>query len=168
MPVARLSAEWGAETVIQQRQLGTGHAVLQGEAALDGFAGTLLVLFGDTPLLTPQTLRRLVERAQTDADIAALGFRAREPKGYGRMIIEGGALLRIVEEKDAAEAERKVDLCFAGMLAAPAPGVFSLLHEIDNQNAQGEFYLTDLIAIARTHDLRAGVSRRHAKRKCSA
>lgn len=155
--VARLGTEWGAETVIQQRQLGTGHAVLQGEAALAGFAGTLLVLFGDTPLLTPQTLHRLVECAQTDADIAALGFRAREPKGYGRMITERGALLRIVEDKDAGETDRKIDLCFAGMLAAPAPGVFSLLREIGNQNAQGEFYLTDLIAIARKHDLRAGV-----------
>jgi bifunctional UDP-N-acetylglucosamine pyrophosphorylase/glucosamine-1-phosphate N-acetyltransferase len=155
--VARLGAEWGAETVIQPRQLGTGHAVLRGESALAGFTGTLLVLFGDTPLLTPQTLRRLVESAQADAGIAALGFRAREPKGYGRMITEGGALLRIVEEKDAGEAEQKVDLCFAGMLAAPAPRVFSLLREIGNQNAQGEFYLTDLIAVARKHDLRVGV-----------
>ena len=156
-PVLRLSAECGAEAVIQQRQLGTGHAVLQGEAPLAGFAGTLLVLFGDTPLLTPQTLLRLVDCAQTDAGIAALGFRARDPKGYGRMITERGTLLRIVEDKDAGDAERKIDLCFAGMLAAPAPGIFSLLHKIGNQNVQGEFYLTDLIEIARRHDLLVGV-----------
>ena len=155
--VARLGAEWGAETVIQGRQLGTGHAVLQSESALAGFTGTLLVLFGDTPLLTPKTLAALVHSAQENAGITALGFRAREPKGYGRMVTERGSLLRIVEDRDAGEAERKIDLCFAGMLAAPAPGIFSMLHEIGNQNAQGEFYLTDLIEIARRHDLRVGV-----------
>ncbi len=151
--VARLSAEWGAETVIQQRQLGTGHAVLQAESALQGFDGTLLVLFGDTPLLTAATLARLVGHAHA-AGVAALGFRPADPKGYGRMIVEGNALLRIVEDRDADAAERKVNLCFAGMIAGRAPGVFGLLHEVENRNAQGEFYLTDVIAIARRHELK--------------
>lgn len=148
--VARLASEWGAESLVQQRQLGTGHAVLQSEAALTGFDGILLVLFGDTPLLTGATLRRLVQAAD-QFGMAALGFRAAEPKGYGRMIVEGDELFRIVEEKDATQAEREVDLCFAGMLAARSPAIFRLLHEVGNSNAQGEFYLTDVTAIARRH-----------------
>jgi bifunctional UDP-N-acetylglucosamine pyrophosphorylase/glucosamine-1-phosphate N-acetyltransferase len=155
--VDRLTAEWGGEPVLQQRQLGTAHAVLQAEPALKGFDGTVVVLFGDTPLLTAETIRRLVEAVEDEKIIAALGFRAAHPKGYGRMIIDNGTLTRIVEEKDATPEERKIDLCFAGMLAARAPGVFRLLHEIDNRNAQGEYYLTDIIAIARRQQMRCQV-----------
>jgi len=154
--IARLACEWGAESLVQQRQLGTGHAVLQSEAALTGFGGILLVLFGDTPLLTEQTLRRLVQAAD-QYGMAALGFRAAQPKGYGRMIVEGDELFRIVEEKDATESERQVDLCFAGMLAARSPGIFQLLHQIGNSNAQGEFYLTDVTAIARRQGIQCKV-----------
>lgn len=154
--VARLASEWGAESLVQQRQLGTGHAVLQSEAPLAGFDGILLVLFGDTPLLTGETLRRLVQAAD-QCGMAALGFRAAEPKGYGRMIVEGDELFRIVEEKDATGAEREVDLCFAGMLAARSPAIFRLLHEVGNSNAQGEFYLTDVTAIARRHGVQCKV-----------
>ncbi len=146
--VAHLASEWGAESIVQERQLGTGHAVLQSESPLAGFDGILLVLFGDVPLLTGQTLRRLVQAADQHG-MAALGFRAAEPKGYGRMIVEGDELFRIVEEKDATESEREVDLCFAGMLAARTPAIFQLLHQVGNNNAQGEFYLTDVTAIAR-------------------
>lgn len=151
--VAALTREWGGEAVTQQRQLGTGHAVLQAEPALRDFHGTALVLFGDTPLLTPGTLRRLVDCAQTGSGVAALGFRAANPRGYGRMIVEAGELQRIVEDRDASEAERAVNLCFAGMLAADARQLFGMLREVGNDNAQGEFYLTDVIAIARRHGL---------------
>jgi bifunctional UDP-N-acetylglucosamine pyrophosphorylase/glucosamine-1-phosphate N-acetyltransferase len=156
VPAAALAKEWGAETVVQQRQLGTGHAVLAAEAALKGFSGNLLVLYGDTPILTAGTLSRLVARLK-DADIAALGFRAADPTGYGRMVCQGDRLSRIVEDKDATPEERRNDLCFAGMLAGKAAKVFELLHGVGNQNAQGEFYLTDLIAIAGARKLKCAV-----------
>ena len=155
--VAKLGNEWGAETVVQDRQLGTGHAVLQAAKPLADFDGNLLVLYGDTPLLSAATLKRLIGSLGAGADLTALGFRAADPGGYGRMIVENGALLRIVEHKDAKPDERRIDLCFAGMLAGPARTIFGLLREVDNSNAQGEFYLTDLIEIARKHGLRCAV-----------
>ena len=155
--VARLASEWGAETVVQERQLGTGHAVLAGEKPLAGFDGNLLVLFGDAPLLTPATLSRLTARLESGADLSALGFRAADPAGYGRMVAEGDSLIRIVEDKDASADERRINLCFAGMLAGRAGTIFDLLHGIDNRNAQSEFYLTDIIAIARSRGLRCAI-----------
>jgi bifunctional UDP-N-acetylglucosamine pyrophosphorylase / glucosamine-1-phosphate N-acetyltransferase len=155
--VAALSKEWGAETAVQDRQLGTGHAVLATKPALGDFPGNVLVLFGDAPLLTAATLGRLVKSLQAGADIATLGFQAANPTGYGRMITEGDALIRIVEEKDASAEERKIARVFAGMLAGKAATVFELLSKVGNQNAQGEFYLTDLIAIARGRGLKCAV-----------
>jgi len=155
--VAKLAAEWGAEAVVQERQLGTGHAVLAAEQALHDFDGNLLVLFGDAPLLTAATLGRLTTRLGAGADIAALGFNAADPTGYGRMIAEEGRLIRIVEHKDASADERGVALCFAGMLAGRAAVVFDLLHRVGNRNAQGEFYLTDVIAIAKKSGLHCAV-----------
>jgi bifunctional UDP-N-acetylglucosamine pyrophosphorylase/glucosamine-1-phosphate N-acetyltransferase len=125
--VVKLAREWGAEAVVQDRQLGTGHAVLSAEQALAGFDGNLLVLFGDAPLLTAATLANLTGRLGADADLAALGFRAADPTGYGRMIVQGDSLQRIVEHKDASAAERQIDLCFAGMLAGKAKTLFALL-----------------------------------------
>jgi len=81
-------------------------------------------------------------------DVAAFGFRAANPTGYGRMVAKGDSLIRIVEQKDASEDERRIDLCFAGMLAGRAKLIFELLHRVGNSNAQGEFYLTDVISIA--------------------
>jgi bifunctional UDP-N-acetylglucosamine pyrophosphorylase / glucosamine-1-phosphate N-acetyltransferase len=152
-PVAALAKEWGAEAVVQDRQLGTGHAVLAARPPLAGFPGNLLILFGDAPLLTAATLARLTQRLNEGVDIAALGFRASDPTGYGRMVCEGDALQRIVEQKDATDAERRITLAFAGMLAGNAFTIFELLTKVGNQNAQGEFYLTDLIAIARGRGL---------------
>jgi bifunctional UDP-N-acetylglucosamine pyrophosphorylase/glucosamine-1-phosphate N-acetyltransferase len=155
--VKQLAAEWGAETVVQERQLGTGHAVLSCEASLAGFDGNLMVLFGDAPLLTAATLSRLTARLESGADLTALGFRAADPAGYGRMVVEGDQLIRIVEDKDASHDERRIDLCFAGMLAGRANAIFDLLHGIDNRNAQSEFYLTDVIAIARKRSLHCAI-----------
>ena len=155
--VGELAKQWGAETVVQDRQLGTGHAVLQAQKPLAAFDGNVLVLFGDAPLLTQETLGRLTARLGTNADIAALGFRAADPSGYGRMIAEGDSLIRIVEQKDAGPDERRVDLCFAGMLAGNARLLFDLLGQVDNRNAQGEFYLTDVIALARSRGLKCAV-----------
>jgi bifunctional UDP-N-acetylglucosamine pyrophosphorylase/glucosamine-1-phosphate N-acetyltransferase len=155
--VQALARESGAGAVEQDRQLGTGHAVLAGERALAGFDGDLLVLFGDAPLLSVATLKRLTRRLTEGADISALGFRAADPTGYGRMIAEGDNLIRIVEHKDASADERRIDLCFAGMLAGKARMLFELLHQVDNKNAQGEFYLTDVIAVARRKGLHCAV-----------
>jgi bifunctional UDP-N-acetylglucosamine pyrophosphorylase/glucosamine-1-phosphate N-acetyltransferase len=151
--VAELSCDWDAESVVQESQLGTGHAVLAAEKTLSGFDGNLLVLFGDAPLLSAATLGRLIARLKQGADISALGFRAADPFGYGRMIAEGDSLVRIVEHKDANADERSIDLCFAGMLAGRARLIFELLHQVDDRNAQNEFYLTDVIAIARRRGL---------------
>jgi bifunctional UDP-N-acetylglucosamine pyrophosphorylase/glucosamine-1-phosphate N-acetyltransferase len=155
--VTRLATEWGAETVVQERQLGTGHAVLAGEKPLAGFDGNLMVLFGDAPLLTQATLSRLTARLESGTDLTALGFRAANPAGYGRMVVERDRLIRIVEDKDASEDERRIDLCFAGMLAGRAAAIFDLLHQVDNRNVQSEFYLTDVIAIARSRGLRCAI-----------
>ena len=148
--VAALVKTSGGEPVVQDRQLGTGHAVLAAESALRGFTGNLLILFGDAPLLTAATLQRLLAHLSSGADIAGLGFRAKDPTGYGRMVVEEGRLLRIVEDKDASAGERRIDLCFAGMMAGKAETLLELLHRVENRNAQGEFYLTDVIA--RAHD----------------
>jgi bifunctional UDP-N-acetylglucosamine pyrophosphorylase/glucosamine-1-phosphate N-acetyltransferase len=94
-------------------------------------------------------LRRLIGRLGRDAEIAALGFRAADPTGYGRMVCDGNRLLAIVEHKDANAEERRIDLCFAGILAGKAQVLFDLLRRVENQNSQGEFYLTDVIALAR-------------------
>jgi bifunctional UDP-N-acetylglucosamine pyrophosphorylase/glucosamine-1-phosphate N-acetyltransferase len=151
--VSALAAKWNAQTAIQKQQLGTGHAVMAAESALKNFSGNVLVLFGDAPLVTTATLQKLVARLGA-ADIAALAFRPADPTGYGRMVTKGEVLERIVEHKDAGEDERRIGLCFAGPLAGKAGTVFELLTAIDNRNAQGEYYLTDLIAAAKQKGLR--------------
>ena len=155
--VAALAREWGAEVAVQEKQLGTGHAVLAAEPLLSGFGGKLLVLFGDAALTTVETLNRLASKAGAGADLSALGFRAADPAGYGRMVAEGDTLIRIVEHKDATPEERRIDLCNAGPVAGPARKIFELLHRIGNKNAQGEFYLTDLFAIARAVGLKTAI-----------
>jgi len=155
--VTKLANLSGAEAVVQDRQFGTGHAVLAAEKALSGFDGIVLVLFGDAPLLTAKTLGRLIGRLGSGSHLAALGFRAADPTGYGRMVAKGDSLIRIVEQKDASEDERRIDLCFAGMLAGRAKLIFELLHQVGNANAQGEFYLTDVIRIAAERGLNAAI-----------
>ena len=155
--VADLALSRGATWVVQDRQLGTGHAVLCAENALMDFDGDVVVLFGDTPLLTAKTLGRLPTSLDAGADVAALGFRPADPTGYGRMIVDGGNLTRIVEHKDADEAERTVPLCFAGMLAAKARRLFELLKEVGSDNAQKEIYLTAIIAAAQEKKMTCAV-----------
>jgi bifunctional UDP-N-acetylglucosamine pyrophosphorylase/glucosamine-1-phosphate N-acetyltransferase len=143
-----------AETVVQDERLGTGHAVLTAEAALGARAGDpdteVLVALGDTPLVTPGTFDRLRRRrAEADADIAVLGFHPEDPGGYGRLICDdAGRLRRIVEAKDATPEELAVGACHAGMVCARAPALFDLLRRVDNANAKGEYYLTDIVALA--------------------
>ena len=153
-----------APTVVQGEPLGTGHAVLAAAESLGALAGDpeaeVVVALGDTPLVTSNTFDRLRRRrAEVGADIAVLGFHPDEPGGYGRLICDqAGRLRRIVEAKDATPEERAVGACHAGMVCARASVLFDLLGRVDNANAKGEYYLTDIVALAD----RAGLTATHA------
>ncbi|MCL7465358.1 bifunctional UDP-N-acetylglucosamine diphosphorylase/glucosamine-1-phosphate N-acetyltransferase GlmU [Phaeovulum sp. NW3] len=143
-----------AQVVIQAEQLGTGHAVAQALPALADFDGRVLVLYGDTPFIRPETLETL---AASTADVAVLGFEAADPGRYGRLIARGHDLDRIVEFKDATDAERAVTLCNSGVIACNAHLLASLVDGLSNDNAAGEYYLTDIVAAARAQGLSAAV-----------
>jgi len=145
-----------AQIVVQTEQLGTAHAVAQARLALDGFQGDVIVLYGDTPFIQPETLDRIVE-ARTTHDLVVLGFEASDPERYGRLIMQGETLERIVEFKDATTQERAIHLCNSGVIACDASLLFDLIDAIGNNNAAGEYYLTDAIAIARDKGLSATV-----------
>jgi bifunctional UDP-N-acetylglucosamine pyrophosphorylase/glucosamine-1-phosphate N-acetyltransferase len=135
---------------LQKEQLGTGHAVLCAEAAFEGFSGDVLILAADVPLVTGETLERLVE-AKGDADVALLTCRAKDPKGYGRVVRDArGGVARIVEEKDATADEKKIDEVNASIYLASAKFLFGALRKVGRKNAQGEYYLTDIVAAGRS------------------
>ncbi len=115
-----------------------------------------MVLYGDTPFLSPETLERLVEARQRH-DVVVLGFRALDPGRYGRLVTSGDDLLAIVEWKDASPEEREIELCNSGVMAADAALLFELIDGVGNANAAGEYYLTDIVALARDRGLSAGV-----------
>ncbi len=143
-----------AQVVLQAEQLGTGHAVAQALPALAGFEGRVIVLYGDTPFIRPETLERL---AATAADLAVLGFEAADPGRYGRLIVADNQLQRIVEFKDATDQERAVTLCNSGVISCDATVLAGLVAGLSNDNAAGEYYLTDIIAAARATGLTAEV-----------
>lgn len=142
------------EVVLQTEQLGTAHAVAQARPALDGFAGDVIVLYGDTPFISEETLQRMCA-ARARADVVVLGFEAADPGRYGRLVTDGDTLARIVEYKDASEAERAITLCNSGVVCANAETLFQLIDAVGNDNASGEYYLTDIVAIARERGLNA-------------
>ena len=139
---------------LQSEQFGTAHAVARARDALDGFSGDVIVLYGDTPFITSETLERMVA-ARADHDVVVLGFEAADPGRYGRLIVDGDALLQIVEFKDASEEERAVTLCNSGVICADAKALFDLIDDVGNDNASGEYYLTDIVEIARAKGLSA-------------
>nr|WP_170538204.1 bifunctional UDP-N-acetylglucosamine diphosphorylase/glucosamine-1-phosphate N-acetyltransferase GlmU [Ruegeria arenilitoris] len=141
-----------ARIVVQDQQLGTAHAVAQARAALDGFTGDVVVLYGDTPFLQPDTLERMIA-ARADNDLVILGFEAADPARYGRLVMKGDALERIVEFKDASDEERAITFCNSGLLACDASTLFDLIDAVENDNASGEYYLTDVVEIARDRGL---------------
>jgi bifunctional UDP-N-acetylglucosamine pyrophosphorylase/glucosamine-1-phosphate N-acetyltransferase len=147
--------------VHQAEQKGTGHAVLQargalGEGELDG---DVVVLYGDTPFVSPETLERMLA-ARAKADVVVLGFEAANPEArYGRLVTEGERLLRIVEWKDADEATRAIRLSNSGVLCAEGTFLFDLLQEVGNRNAAGEYYLPDVVGIAERRGMTAAVVR---------
>ncbi|WP_372609908.1 bifunctional UDP-N-acetylglucosamine diphosphorylase/glucosamine-1-phosphate N-acetyltransferase GlmU [Aquicoccus sp.] len=143
-----------AQVVIQPEQLGTGHAVLCAREALRGATGDVIVLYGDTPFIRPETLQRMTE-ARARHDVVVLGFEPADPGRYGRLVMQGEMLERIVEFKDASDEERTITLCNSGVIAASAQTLFDLLDAVTNENASREYYLTDIVAIARDRGLSA-------------
>ncbi|MFT3973868.1 MAG: bifunctional UDP-N-acetylglucosamine diphosphorylase/glucosamine-1-phosphate N-acetyltransferase GlmU [Amaricoccus sp.] len=141
--------------VHQEEQLGTGHAVRQAEAELAGFEGDVVVLYADTPLVRAETLAAMLEARAGGAAVVVLGFEAADPGGYGRLVVADGALEAIVEAKDATPGERAIRLCNSGLMAADAQTLVALLAEVTNDNAKGEYYLTDVVALARARGLDA-------------
>ncbi len=145
-----------ARVAIQDPPLGTGHAVLAARQALEGFAGDVLVLYADTPLLEPATLAAMLAARRTPPEpaVVVLGFRPGDAAEYGRLVVgEGRALERIVEFRDATPQERAIGLCNSGVMAVDAGVLFDLLAEIGNDNAKGEYYLTDIVGLARARGL---------------
>ena len=140
----------GIVTALQAEQLGTAHAVAQAEAALSGFVGDVLVLYGDVPLVTTATMQAMIDRLNAaDAPaIVVLGFRPADAAAYGRIIASDGIIGKMVEYKDATDAERAVDLCNSGLMAVRSADLFALLARVGNDNAAGEYYLPDVVMLA--------------------
>ena len=146
--VAKLAP--GSDVFIQTHQRGTADAVLAARAPLSGWAGDCLVLYADTPLISVNTIAALRKALAEGAGVAVLGFEAADPTGYGRLLCdEGGQLVAIREEREASEAERAVRLCNSGVMAFALPDLEAVLANIGCDNAKGEYYLTDAVAIAR-------------------
>ena len=131
----------------QSPQLGTAHAVQQAEAALSGFDGDVLILYGDAPLVTTATMARLHDALTGDIDAVVLGFRPADAGAYGRIIANGDSITKMVEFKDASPAERAVTLCNSGLMAVRANALFPLLARVGNANSTGEYYLPDIIGL---------------------
>lgn len=151
-------APFGAAIAVQAPQLGTAHAVLQAEAVLAGHGGPVLILFGDVPLVEAATLRALLASVSDAAPIAVLGFRPADPGAYGRIVLGAdGRIERMVEARDAGPAELAVPLCNAGMMAVAGDLLWRLLKRVGNANAAGEYYLPDIVMLARAEGLAATV-----------
>ena len=148
----QLETQLGTRAVIavQDPQLGTGHAVQQAEAALAGFDGDVLILYGDVPFVSAATMRTMIERLH-GADkpaVVVLGFEPADTLQYGRVIADGDRIVKMVEHKDANAAERACRLCNSGLMAARSADLFGLLARVTNDNAAGEFYLVDVVNVA--------------------
>jgi bifunctional UDP-N-acetylglucosamine pyrophosphorylase/glucosamine-1-phosphate N-acetyltransferase len=157
--VAPLVEGQGGHVAVQEPQLGTGHAVQQAEAALEGFSGDVLILYGDTPLVETGTMKQMLARlnAPDEPVVVVLASRPADPLRYGRIIAEGdGTIVKMVEYKDATEEERAINLCNSGLMAVRSEDLWPLLSGLENDNAAGEYYLPDIVMLA------AAVGRRSA------
>lgn len=151
---AALAHDDSVEIAIQPEQKGTAHAVAQAAPLLAEHAGDTIVLYGDTPFISTETLERMAE-ARASHDVVVLGFNAVDPARYGRLLMNGDSLERIVEFKDADEAIRAITLCNSGVIAAQSATLFKLIDAVGNDNASGEYYLTDIVALAQAQGLSA-------------
>jgi bifunctional UDP-N-acetylglucosamine pyrophosphorylase / glucosamine-1-phosphate N-acetyltransferase len=139
-----------ADLAVQEPQLGTGHAVQMAEGALSSFNGDVLILYGDVPFVPTATMQAMVDRLNAaDAPaVVVLAFEPEDPTGYGRVIVQDGRIVKMVEQKDATEAERAVKLSNSGLMAVKSADLFALLARVTDDNAQKEYYLTDIVNIA--------------------
>ncbi|WP_298290147.1 bifunctional UDP-N-acetylglucosamine diphosphorylase/glucosamine-1-phosphate N-acetyltransferase GlmU [Novosphingobium sp.] len=139
-----------ATIAVQDPQLGTAHAVQQAESALAGFDGDVLILYGDVPFVRTETMQAMIARLhEADAPAAVvLGFTPADPLQYGRVITQGDRVVKMVEHKDATEEERQCRTCNSGLMALRSADLFGLLARVGNDNAQGEYYLPDVVNIA--------------------
>jgi bifunctional UDP-N-acetylglucosamine pyrophosphorylase/glucosamine-1-phosphate N-acetyltransferase len=158
--VAKAALEFAPDAIVveQAEQLGTGHAVAQAKSALEDFDGDVIVLYGDTPFISEDTIAA-IQSARRSSDLVVLGFDAADPARYGRLVTQGDVLDRIVEFKDATPEERAITLCNSGVMAAKATDLFSWIDQVGNSNASGEYYLTDCVGIARSAGKTATVVR---------
>lgn len=141
----------GSATIaVQDPQLGTAHAVQQAEGALAGFEGDVLILYGDVPFVRTETMQAMIARLHGDDAPAAvvLGFEPADALQYGRVIAENGRIVKMVEHKDATDEERTCRVCNSGLMAVRSADLFGLLARVGNDNAQGEYYLPDVVNIA--------------------
>jgi bifunctional UDP-N-acetylglucosamine pyrophosphorylase/glucosamine-1-phosphate N-acetyltransferase len=145
----------GVQCFVQRERRGTAHAVLAAKSAIERQPDDTLIVYGDTPLIRPATLKRLRAALAANAAVAVLGFRPADPAGYGRLIVAGGKLIAIREEADASAGERTIDLCNGGIMALAGAQALAILERIGAHNRKGEYYLTDAVAIARDMKLDA-------------
>jgi len=155
--VASSAAKYDLDTEIalQTEQLGTAHAVAQAQDALKDFTGDAVVLYGDTPFISAETLDNMATARSAGNDVVILGFTAADPGRYGRLVMQGERLEKIVEFKDATEGERGISLCNSGVVMADTQVLFDLVNAVGNDNASGEYYLTDIVEIANQRGLSA-------------
>jgi len=144
-----------AQIFIQSERRGTAHAVLAAKVAIAREPDDVLIVFADTPLIRSDTLARMRERLAEGAAVVILGFRARDPAGYGRLVTVNGRLLAIREDQDASDEERAISLCNGGLMALRGDTALTVLERIDDRNPKREFYLTDAVAAACAMGLRA-------------
>lgn len=156
------------KTCVQEQQLGTGHAVNCAKGLLQDFTGTVLVVFGDTPLIKAETFRKAAQKVEDGFDVVVLGFRPADAARYGRLVMNGQELERIVEFKDADEKEKSIGFCNSGVMAFNGKYLFKILEKIGNQNAAGEFYLTDAVAVAHQLNLKCTAFEGDAREVASA
>jgi UDP-N-acetylglucosamine diphosphorylase/glucosamine-1-phosphate N-acetyltransferase len=141
----------GLTTAVQEPQLGTAHAVRMAETTLADFNGTVLVLYGDVPLVKTTTMRRLCVAVDSDHGLAVLGFHPQDTRTYGRLVTNADAGLEaIVEHADATTAQREIGFCNSGIMAVRSDLLWPLLVAVGNDNRKGEYYLTDIVHLART------------------
>lgn len=144
-------------TCVQKQQLGTGNAVLATKEELKDFTGDVLVIFGDNPITPIEIYQKMIAKRREGYAVVVLGFTPEDAARYGRLKIENGELIKIIEYKDASEEERAIKLCNSGIMCFDGRIMFDILSKIGNENAAGEYYLTDAIAIARAMGKRCAV-----------
>ena len=140
------------EFAVQEPQHGTGHAVQQAEAALAGFDGDVLILYGDVPFVPTATMQMMIDRLNADdaPAVVVLGFEPEDTQSYGRIVTQSDRIEWMVEHKDASQEQRKTRLCNSGLMAVKSDDLFELLARVENNNAAGEYYLVDIVNIATT------------------